>query len=435
MNARVILDKLRSGAVIDRADINWFVAGLVSGEVDDAQAGAFAMGICRSPLTVEARVALTIAMRDSGSVLHWDLPGPVVDKHSTGGVGDPISLILGPAVAALGAYMPMISGRGLGHTGGTLDKLESIPGLTTELDSATFKDVVSATGCALVSASKDIAPADRRLYRVRDVTSTVQSVDLITASILSKKLAGGVGPLVMDVKVGSGAFMSTIEEATELAQALVNTANGAAGPASALITDMNQPCVSSVGNALEIMDVMEILTEPDRSEIAVQLTAALGGEVLRLAGMAETRDQGATQIVDALESGAAAERFGRMVSAMGGPKDFVERWRDRLPAAPIVREVVAPFSGIVAGIDGRALGLAVVDLGGGRMRAADRIDPAVGLSDVACLGELVSAGDPLAIVHARDEVQADAIANNLVSVFELADGEVSVPPLIYRDVT
>ncbi|KMW60682.1 Thymidine phosphorylase [Candidatus Rhodobacter oscarellae] len=404
--------------------------GLVSGVVDDAQAGAFAMGICRAPLPEELRVALTLAMRDSGAVLTWDLPGPVVDKHSTGGVGDPISLVLGPALAAVGAYVPMLSGRGLGHTGGTLDKLEAIPGLTTEVDTGRFQALVAEVGCAVVSASKDIAPADRRLYAIRDVTGTVQSIDLITASILSKKLAGGVGPLVLDVKVGSGAFMASVEEAEALARALVDTANGAAGPCSALITDMNQPAAASLGNALEIMDVLEALTLPNEDSLITRLVLALGGELMCSAGMVTDPAEGAAQLFEAIRSGAAAERFGRMVAAMGGPRDFVEHWRDRLPAAPVVREVVAPRAGVVSAMNGQSLGRAVLRLGGGRQRAGDRIDPSVGLSGVARIGEPVEAGDPLALVHGSDLVATEALAEELSGAFTISDAPVIAPELI-----
>ena len=431
LDARSILAKLRHGLIPDKAELAWFANGLANGDVDDAQAGAFAMGICQVPLDVSSRVDLTLAMRDTGEVINWDLPGPVVDKHSTGGVGDCISLLLGPAIAALGAYMPMLSGRGLGHTGGTLDKLESIPGLSTEMDTAGFQRVVAETGFALVAASAEIAPADRRLYAVRDVTSTVQSIDLITASILSKKLAGGVGPLVLDVKVGSGAFMQTLPEAEALAQSLVSTANGAAGPAGALITDMNQPCVASVGNALEIAEVMEALTEPQEDSILGILTAELGGELLRLAGMAEHRSEGADQLWDVMQSGAAAERFGRMVAAKGGPSDFVERWRDRIPAAPVVREVPAPRSGHLAGIDGQSLGLAVVQMGGGRARADDRIDPSVGISDIAMIGDELAAGDAVAIVHTQTEAEAERAIASLVGAFSFSDDVVDAPPLVH----
>ncbi len=435
MNARFVLDKLREGTELSPEDVAWFAANLASDEIDDAQAGAFAMGVCHNGLTEKARVALTLAMRDSGKVLTWDLPGPVADKHSTGGVGDPISLLLGPALASLGIYVPMLSGRGLGHTGGTLDKLESIPGVSTELSEDDFRAAVRQAGCALAAASPDIAPADRRLYAVRDVTSTVQSIDLITASILSKKLAGGVGPLVLDVKVGSGAFMQSLAEASSLAEALVTTANGAAGPAAALITDMNQPCVASIGNALEIMEVAQLLTEPNTDNRASRLTAHLGGELLRLAGMAETRVEGAAQVEEALTSGAAAERFGQMVAALGGPSDFIDRWRDRLPAAPVVREVIAPHTGFVQGMDGRALGFGVVELGGGRLRSADNVDASVGLSNVAYIGDPVEKGDPLAIVHGADADETEEMAARLATFFTITDQQVEAPQLIHKVIT
>jgi len=392
------------------------------------------MGVCRSPLSDEARVALTIAMRDSGKVLKWDLPGPVVDKHSTGGVGDCVSLILGPAIAALGAYVPMLSGRGLGHTGGTLDKLEAIPGLAAEMDEPRFRRVVADAGCALAAASGEIAPADRRLYAIRDVTSTVESIDLITASILSKKLAGGVGPLILDVKAGSGAFMTSLAEAEKLARSLVTTANGAAGPAAALVTDMNQPCVPSVGNALEIMEVMRALTDPKEDSIVSVLAAELGGELLRLAGMAESGREGAVQILDSLRSGAAAERFGRMVAAKGGPSDFVERWRDRLPAASVIREVMAPCSGTVTAIDCHALGMAVVRLGGGRLRMGDVIDPSVGISGVVGIGAAVDEGDPVALVHGANRSAAETVAAELATSFSVTEGSVSQPRLVHGTV-
>lgn len=429
MDARAILGKLRNRLAPDPEELAWFAHGLASGLVDDAQAGAFAMGLCQLDLPVAGRVALTLAMRDSGEVVRWDLPGPVMDKHSTGGVGDPLSLMLAPAIAALGGYMPMLSGRGLGHTGGTLDKLEAIPGVSTELSLDQFHAIVAQTGCVIAAASAEIAPADRRLYAVRDVTSTVDSLDLITASILAKKLAGGVGPLILDVKSGSGAFMADEAAARRLAQSLVDTANGAAGPAAALITDMDQPCVPSVGNALEIMEVMQILTEPT-DEDAEQLVAALGGELLRLAGLVDASQAGAAQIIDALTSGAAAERFGRMIAALGGPTDFIDRWSDRLPAAPHVCDVPAPFDGVVAAIDGQALGRAVVALGGGRAQQGDRVDPAVGLSDIARLGDRVPAGAPLALVHGAKREETERIAEHLVSAFTLSDEDVTPPALI-----
>ena len=434
MDARAILSRLRRGEHLTPAEIGWFADGLASDAVSDAQAGAFAMAMCLSPRTEEERIALTLAMRDSGTVLDWDLPGPVLDKHSTGGVGDCVSLLLAPAMAALGTFVPMVSGRGLGHTGGTLDKLESIPGLSTEIDEDRFRAITAEAGCAIVAASEHTAPADRRLYAVRDVTSTVESIDLICASILSKKLAAGLDALVLDVKVGSGAFMKTMEDAVDLAEALVDTANGAGCPSSALITDMNQPCVPAVGNALEVMEVMEALTCGDTGGLLCDLTGDLGGEMLRLAGMADTRAEGAEMVLQVIASGAAAERFGRMVSAMGGPGDFVDRWRDRLGSARVIQAVPAPEAGYLSAIDGEMLGNAVVRLGGGRMRSGDRIDPSVGLSDIALLGDPVDAGAPLAIIHADSDAAAEHAADVLSRAFTVSPDVPDLPPTVYRSV-
>ena len=430
MDARHVLAKLRLGEDLNSDEIVWFANGLANGDVTDAQAGAFAMGTCLRPMSVERRVELTLAFRDSGKVLDWDLPGPVMDKHSTGGIGDAVA----PAMAALGGYVPMISGRGLGHTGGTLDKIEAIPGLSVEMDEGRFRQIVRDAGCAVVAASTAIAPADRRLYAVRDVTSTVESIDLITASILSKKLAGGIRNLVLDVKVGSGAFMKTMPEAEALARSLVDTAKGADTPTTALITDMSQPCAQALGNTLEVMEVMIALTDGDTDCLLSELTAELGGEMARLAGLAGDRAEGAEMVRGVIASGAAAERFGRMIAAMGGPRDFVERWRDRLPAAPVVREIRAPATGYLAAMDGLALGMAVVRLGGGRLRAGDRIDPSVGLSDVLMLGDEVSAGDPLAIVHAATDDDADTAIAVCVPAFSITETPPEIRPLILKEV-
>jgi thymidine phosphorylase len=431
MDARGIITKLRDGATPTDAEIGWFAAGLASGEVTDAQAGAFAMAVVLRGLTDAGRVALTRAMRDSGQVLHWDLPGPVVDKHSTGGIGDCISLLLAPALASCGAYVPMISGRGLGHTGGTLDKLEAIPGFRTGLTQDQFRRQLSDVGCAIVSASAEIAPADRRLYAIRDVTGTVESVDLITASILSKKLSAGLEALVLDVKVGSGAFMKTMKDAETLARALVSTAQGAGCMTTALITDMSQPLATAAGNALEVIEVMETLTGTSVNVALWDLTARLGGEALALAGIASDAEDGARRIEEALESGAAVECFGRMVTAQGGPADFTERWPDRLPSAPVIREVPCREDGFVSAIDGEALGHAVVHLGGGRLKGGDKINLSVGLSDLAGLGEEVQKGVPLAMIHAATEAQADAAMAAVQAAYHFSEGPEDEPPLVH----
>jgi len=430
MDAARIIASVRDGKEPAAADLQWFAGGLASGAVSDAQAGAFAMAVLLRGLGEQGRVALTRAMRDSGRVLQWDLPGPVIDKHSTGGIGDCVSLMLAPALAACGAYVPMISGRGLGHTGGTLDKLESIPGFRTGLSEDQLRVQMREVHCAIVSASAEIAPADRRLYAIRDVTGTVESVDLITASILSKKLAAGLEALVLDVKCGSGAFMKTLEEARVLAHALVSTAQGAGCMTTALITDMSQPLATASGNALEVIEVMETLTGTSVNAALWDITCALGGEALALGGIADDPDDGAERIQQALETGAAADWFGRMVAAQGGPADFVDRWPDRLPSAAVTREVPCLQGGIVTAIDGQALGLAVVHLGGGRLREGDRINPSVGLSDLAGLGEEIASGLPLAMVHAATVEQAQEAIRAVQMAYHLGDGPADEPALV-----
>ncbi|MDR5651136.1 thymidine phosphorylase [Ruixingdingia sedimenti] len=429
MDARAVITALRDGRPVPAGGIEWFAQGLATGAVSDAQAGAFAMAVCLRGLGGAGRVALTRAMRDSGDVLAWDLPGPVVDKHSTGGVGDVISLLLAPALAGCGVYVPMISGRGLGHTGGTLDKLEAIPGYRVEVAEDRLRAVVRDVGCAIVGATGRIAPADKRLYAIRDVTGTVESVDLITASILSKKLAAGLQALVLDVKVGSGAFLPGADQAQALARALVETANGAGCRTSALITDMDQPLARTAGNALEVAEAMDTLTGRRVTPRLRDLTVALGAEVLALCGAAPDAAAGGRAVAAALDSGRAAERFGRMVAALGGPADFADRWADHLPAAPVVRDVFADAPGHVAAIDTRAVGLAVVALGGGRQRESDRVDPRVGFSGLAGLGARADA--PLGRVHAATEADAEAAAAALRAAYRIGGG--TVPADLVQD--
>ncbi|SPH17133.1 Thymidine phosphorylase [Defluviimonas aquaemixtae] len=431
MDARRIIAGVRDGKGLSPEAAVWFAKGLASDEVTDAQAGAFAMAVLLKGLDQDARVALTEAMRDSGDVLEWNLPGPVIDKHSTGGIGDCTSLLLAPALAACGAYVPMISGRGLGHTGGTLDKLEAIPGFRTGFGTDDLHRLVAEHGCAIVSAGADMAPADRRLYAIRDVSGTVESIDLITASILSKKLAAGLEALVLDVKVGSGAFMKSMEDAEALAEALVITANGAGCRTAALITDMDQPLASSAGNALEVLEVMETLTGVAVNQALWDVTVQLGGEALALGGLVADAEEGCEQIDEALESGRAAEIFGRMVAAQGGPSDFVDRYPDRLPAAPVVLDVAAAENGFVTAIDGEVLGHAVVLLGGGRLRGDDRINPSVGLSEIMPLGEPIERGEAIARIHAATQAAAEDTARAVAAAIRISPEEPEEPPLIH----
>ncbi|SDC39732.1 thymidine phosphorylase [Ruegeria marina] len=435
MDARAIIARLRRHETPSAEELRWFAQGLADSAVSDAQAGAFAMAVCMGGLGAEGRAALTLAMRDSGDVLDWDLDGPVIDKHSTGGVGDCVSLVLAPALAECGAYVPMISGRGLGHTGGTLDKMEAIPGVTTQVGSDRLAQIVRDTGAAIVSASARIAPADKRLYAIRDVTATVESLDLITASILSKKLAAGLDALVLDVKLGSGAFMKTPAEAGALARALTETANAAGCRTSALITDMNQPLAPSLGNALEVAEVMRVLTGGLTDTPLAQLSAELGGVLLAGAGLADSAETGADRLRALIVDGRAADRFGRMIAAVGGPVHFIETWQRFLPEANVIREVTAREAGFVTAIDGEALGLVVVALGGGRQVESDVVDPSVGLSRVIRLGTRVSAGTPLATIHAAREEAAARAEAALRAAIVIEDAPGDLPPLVHERIT
>ena len=413
----------RDGGELSAEEIDELVRGIADGTASDAQVGALAMAIFLRGMSPAERVALTGSMTHSGDMLDWsemDLDRPVLDKHSTGGVGDKVSLLLAPIIAACGGVVPMISGRGLGHTGGTLDKLESIPGYDTTPDIGVFREVVRSAGCAIIGQTARLAPADRRLYGIRDTTGTVDSIPLIVGSILSKKLAAGLDALVMDVKVGSGAQFRDVDEARALAQALIEVAAGNGMPTHALLTDMNQVLGRTAGNAVEVRESIEHLTGEASDGRLRDVTLALCAELLVLGGL--EADPAA-----ALDSGAAAERFARMVAELGGPADLLEAPDRYLPAAPSVRAIEPAEAGVVCAIDVRAVGVAVIGLGGGRAREADLVDHSVGLTEVAALGERVGPGErPLAIVHAPDEDSAAQAADAVRAAFELSD---EAPPL------
>jgi thymidine phosphorylase len=425
-----IIRKKRDGGTLSDAEITFFIEGLTNNSISEGQVGAFAMAVFFRGMAIGERVALTRAMTQSGSVLAWDLPGPVLDKHSTGGVGDTVSLMLAPAVAACGGYVPMISGRGLGHTGGTLDKFDSIPGYTSAPSDALFRKVTREVGCAIIGQTAALAPADKRLYGIRDVTATVESIALITASILSKKLAASLQGLVMDVKFGNGAFMADFASARELAQSLASVATGAGLPTTALLTDMNEPLASSAGNSLEVAYAIDYLKGTRREPRMHEVVVSLGAEML-LSGKLASSEHDARQKMDsAIASGKAADLFGKMVSALGGPYDFLERSAFHLPCASVIRAVPAPASGFVSTIATRDLGLAVVALGGGRLRAEDKINHAVGLTEMAGLGSTLHKGDPLALVHAADENAADMAVARILAAYRIGDGAPNAGRLI-----
>jgi len=399
-----IIRKKRDRTPLTAAEIRAFVDGIRDGGVSDAQIAAFTMATWFTGMTVEEQSALTRAMRDTGRVLTWSgLDGPVLDKHSTGGVGDLVSLVLGPIVAATGGFVPMISGRGLGHTGGTLDKLESIPGFTTALDIERFVALVREHGLAIVGQTAELAPADRRIYAVRDITATVDSPPLMISSILSKKLAEGLDGLVLDIKYGAGAFTPAADDARRLAREMTRVAAESGLRCSALLTDMNAPLAPVAGNALEVAEAIRILRGERGDGRLHAVIVALSGELLALGGLAETPAAGRKLACRSLSAGDAAAAFARMVAAQGGPADLLERPEQHLPRAAVVRPVPAAASGFVAGVDARAIGWTVVGLGGGRQRDDERIDPAVGLSGLPEPGDYIEAGAPLAVVHAADD--------------------------------
>ncbi|WP_306587427.1 thymidine phosphorylase [Hafnia paralvei] len=436
--AQEIIRKKRDGNALSEEEIRFFINGIRDNTISEGQIAALAMTIFFHDMVMPERVALTMAMRDSGTVLDWkalNLNGPIVDKHSTGGVGDVTSLMLGPMVAACGGYVPMISGRGLGHTGGTLDKLEAIPGFDIFPDDARFRKIISEVGVAIIGQTNSLAPADKRFYATRDITATVDSIPLITASILAKKLAEGLDALVMDVKVGSGAFMPTFELSEALAQSIVGVANGAGCKTTALLTDMNQVLASSAGNAVEVRESVQFLTGEYRNPRLLEVTMALCVEMLISGNLAADQQDARNKLQAVLDNGKAAEVFGRMVAAQGGPADFVERYDSYLPKATLSKPVFAEHSGIITAMDTRELGMSVVGLGGGRRRATDSIDYSVGLTDMVRLGDNVDAQRPLAIVHASDEASWQQAAQAVRSAIVLGDKAPAENPVVYRRIT
>jgi len=425
----------RDGKALSTDDIAAFVRGMVNGAVTEGQAAAFAMAVYFRGMTTDEAVALTTAMRDSGAVLRWELNGPVLDKHSTGGVGDTVSLMLAPMVASCGGYVPMISGRGLGHTGGTFDKMESIPGYNATPSMAKFRSVVGWVGCAVIGQTADLAPADKRLYGIRDVTATVESVPLITASILSKKLAAGLQGLAMDVKTGNGAFMPTLPRARELAHSIAGVANGAGVPTVALVTDMDRPLSDTAGNALEVAYAVDFLTGERREPRMLELVLSLGAEMLVLGRLDRTTAAARKRLQASLDSGAAAETFARMVAALGGPKRLLDDPWQHLEQAQVQLPVLADMAGIVRQVDTRAVGMAVVALGGGRTRPQDSIDHAVGLTSLAAPGDAVGPERPLAIVHARNAKQAEQAAAMVRSAYRTTGRATTAKPVVIDRIT
>lgn len=428
----------RDGQKLTKEEIDFFIQGITDWSVSECQIAALTMAIYLRGMENDEIVNLTRAMTHSGEVMKWadqNLGGPVLDKHSTGGVGDKVSLMLAPMIAACGGFVPMISGRGLGHTGGTLDKFDSIPGYTTVPTLEQFYKVTKEVGCAIIGQTGDLAPADKRVYAVRDVTATVESIPLITASILSKKLSAGLDALVMDLKCGNGAFMDNLDDARKLAKTIVAVAAGAGMPTNAILTNMNQVLGRTVGNAVEVAEAVAYLKGEYREPRLHEVTMALCAEALVLKNLASSREDARAKLQHALDSGKAAELFARMVAALGGPADFMDDPWKYLPKAPIVRPVYAKKDGFVSGMDTRGVGLAVIVLGGQRKTPDQKLDFSVGFTDFAQVGEEADKNHPIAVVHAANEetfAEAEQMLQNMVQTSEDKPAET---PVIYETIT
>ena len=425
-----IIRKKRDGNILRKDEIEYFIRGVANNSVSEGQIAALAMSIYFRGMTSDETVHLTTSMLNSGDVISWqneNLNGPVLDKHSTGGVGDKISLMLAPIIAACGGYVPMISGRGLGHTGGTLDKLESIPGYNTTPDNSKFRQIVKNIGCSIIGQTANLAPADKRFYATRDITATVDCIPLITASILSKKLAEGLDGLVMDIKCGSGAFAESLGMAKELAEAIVavSTVN-----TRALITDMSQVIGYTAGNTLEVQETIDYLTGVKQESVLHELVTNICANMLVIGNLAENTQQGISQVEKVLQNGRAADIFAKMVSAHGGPNDFVENSVKYLPQAPVIKQIFSKQSGFITSMNCREIGMAVVDLGGGRRVATDSIDYSVGFSEFAHIGDFVDSQTPIATIHASSEHDAKEASEKLLRTIDFSKEKPEIPSTI-----
>ena len=415
--------KKRLGKELTKNEINWFISNLTSNHLSEGQIASLAMAICLKGMTFEERVQLTLAMKNSGKTLSWDLPGPIIDKHSTGGVGDTVSLILAPVLAACGAYIPMISGRGLGHTGGTLDKFDSIPGYNTSPNEALLRRVVSKVGCAIIGQTNELAPADKRLYAIRDVTGTVESIDLITASILSKKLAAGLEGLVIDVKCGNGAFMQDFNEASTLAKSLVTVSNESGCKTTALVTDMNQPLSQSIGNSLEVLAAIDILKGSSKDYRLLEVSNSLGVSILCSSNICKNKKEAQSLISSVLSSGKADEKFSQMISELGGANNFFEKPKNYLTPSNIKKNICCKQSGYVKKINTKNLGNILILLGGGRQKVEDDIDFSVGMKLLIELDTYVEKNQPICTLYARDEESFNIAEKEIIESFEIGESE------------
>ncbi len=433
MRAVDIILKKRDGGRLGPEEISFFVDGVTTGTVPDYQASALLMAILLRGMSDEETASLTAAMVDSGVRLDLSgIPGAKVDKHSTGGVGDKTSLVVAPLAAACGVIVPMMSGRGLGHTGGTLDKLESIPGFRVSLSRAEMNAALGSTGCAMIGQSAELAPADKKLYALRDVSGTIESIPLITASILSKKVAEGIEGLVLDVKTGRGAFMKTEADAHALAQSLVSIGKASGVRTEAVITSMDAPLGCAVGNALEVIESLEVMKGRGPGDL-VDLSIELSARMLLLGGVAMDRPDAERRVRHAIASGSALDRFRSIVESQGGDPRVVDDYA-RLPTASGQHHVPADRSGYVTGLDAELIGRASVALGAGRDRVEDGVDPAVGITVVARIGHRVSGGDPVLTLHYRTEARLDAALPLARSAIHIGDQPPQARPLILASI-
>lgn len=437
-----IIRNKRDGHVLSQAEIHRFVQGVTSGEVTDAQIAAFSMAAIFQDINIEERTHLTLAMRNSGVILNWDdwsLPGPILDKHSTGGVGDTVSFILAPILAACGGFVPMIAGRGLAHTGGTIDKLESIPGYQTQVDRDVFQSAVKNTGFAIVGQTSQLAPADRRMYATRDVTATVEQYGLITASILSKKLAAGLQTLMMDIKVGSGAFMTELSAARELASSLCEVGTAAGMPTRALITNMDEPLAESAGNALEVQEAIDFLTQVKPSPRLKEVTWALAAEGLVLAQLCSSINEATIKIDEAYHSGRAAEIFEKSMHAMGAASNMIQQFQTgAIRQASFVKPLFIPDSWrnqFIAKVDTRQLGLAIVALGGGRTYAEQKINHAVGCNGWMRVGECCDLDQPLVTIHADNESDWQVASERILQAYQVSENSTTPGDVIIENLS
>ncbi len=435
MLAQEIISKKRDGAALTKAEINIFIDGLLNRSISEGQIAAFAMAVFFQGMNRAECIALTQSLQHSGTTLSWTknaLNGPVVDKHSTGGVGDKVSIMLAPMLAACGAFVPMISGRGMGHTGGTLDKMESIPGYNTAPNIPLFQKIVAKTGCAIVGQTAQLAPADKRLYSIRDVTATVESIPLITASILSKKLAAGLDGLVLDVKTGNGAFATGSAMAKDLARNMVEVGEGLGLPTAAVITDMSQVLGQSAGNALEMVEVIHYLTGEHRDPRLHHVVLELGAELLVLCGLSKNKPDATCQLERCLQTGLATEYFARMIAALGGPVDLIEKNTQYLSAAPIIMPVFTSnvTQQNIAGVNVKKLGNLIVELGGGRRRTEDLVDHKVGFSAIKGIGEQVDKNEPLLLIHANSKSAAQQVMAKVRHAFTFSETQCKVTDVV-----